>query len=79
MGEASSTHLYTAAQYAALPYELLDHYCSDPAWFLQGWRQAWTGIAVRLLFQPLPALCNLRVKLFDTSGKSPAYLHRRKN
>jgi hypothetical protein len=35
---------------------------SDPAWFLQGWRQAWTGIAVRLLFQPLPALCNLRVK-----------------
>ena len=33
-----------------------------PAWFLQGWRWAWPGIAVRLLFQPLPALRNLRVQ-----------------
>jgi hypothetical protein len=33
-------------------------------------KHAWIGIAVRLLFQPLPALCNLRVKQFDTSGKN---------
>ena len=30
-------------------------------------------------FLPLPALCNPRVKPFDTSGKSPAHLHRRNN
>jgi hypothetical protein len=64
MGEASSAHLCTAAQIrrAVAPYELFDRYRSDPAWFLHGWREAWTGIAMRLLFQPLPALCNLRVK-----------------
>jgi len=50
-----------AIRCAVAPYELLDRYRSDPAWFLQGC-EAWTDIAVRLLFQPLPALCNLRVK-----------------
>ncbi|MCA6104773.1 hypothetical protein [Bradyrhizobium australafricanum] len=51
-------------QYAALlrPASCLTANRSDPAWFLQGWRQASTGIAVRLLFQSLPALCNLRVE-----------------
>jgi hypothetical protein len=42
MGEASSTQLCTAAEYAALlrptSYELPDRYRSDSAWFLNhGW------------------------------------------
>ena len=47
---------------AVAPYEPVDRYRSGQAWFMQGWREAWTGIAVLVLFQPLPALCNLRVK-----------------
>jgi hypothetical protein len=27
-----------AIRCAVAPYELLDRYRSDPAWFLQGWR-----------------------------------------
>lgn len=47
-------------RYAVAPHELLERYRSDPALFLGGARDGQAGIAVRLSFQPLPALCNLR-------------------
>ncbi|MVT65961.1 hypothetical protein GPL21_12665 [Bradyrhizobium pachyrhizi] len=47
--------------HAVAPYELVDRQSLRPSMVSAG-GQGRTGIAVRLLFQPLPALCNLRIE-----------------
>src|SRR4051812_37590399 len=59
-----------AIRHAVAPYELLDRQSLRPGTVsAKEWRQAWTGIAVRLLFRPLPALCNLRAEPLDAARK----------
>jgi len=54
MGEASSTHLYTAAQYGALLHATSGLTAIAPTQhsFYGADAKHWKGVAARLLFQP---------------------------